>query len=64
VLLVASDGLFKYAAAPVIADVVRAGTIAQAADKLIELVRLRSGNMAEDVAVVLVRPDDRTPGPS
>ena len=64
VLLVATDGLFKYAAAPVIAGIVREGTVAEAADSLIDLVRLRSGNMADDVAVVLVRPDDRVARPS
>jgi PPM family protein phosphatase len=57
VLLVATDGLFKYAAAPVIAGIARSGTVAQAADELLELVRLRSGKMADDVTVVLVRPD-------
>jgi hypothetical protein len=64
VLLVATDGLFKYAAAPVIAGIVRNGSIALAAERLLDLVRLRSGKMADDVAVVLVQPDDRVGQPS
>ena len=55
VLLVASDGLFKFAAREVIAGVVRAQAIGLAARNLVELVRLRSGKVAEDVAVVVVR---------
>lgn len=64
VLLVATDGLFKYAAGPVIAGIARSGTVAEAADGLLELVRLRSGKMADDVTVVLVRPHDLGVGPS
>jgi serine/threonine protein phosphatase PrpC len=56
VLVVASDGLFKFAAIDVIADVVRAQAIGPAAKGLVELVRLRSGKVAEDVAIALVRP--------
>lgn len=63
-LLVATDGLFKYAAAPVIAGIARTGTVAQAAEGLLELVRLGSGKMADDVTVVLVRPDDLQVRPS
>jgi serine/threonine protein phosphatase PrpC len=55
-LVVASDGLFKFAAMDVIANVVRAQAIGPAAKGLVELVRLGSGKVAEDVAVVLVRP--------
>jgi serine/threonine protein phosphatase PrpC len=54
VLVVATDGLFKYASPDVIARLVRANTIGMAAEQLVELVRLRSGAMADDVAVVLV----------
>jgi serine/threonine protein phosphatase PrpC len=64
VLLVATDGLFKYAAAPIIAGIVRNETIADAAERLVDLVRLRSGKMADDVAVVLVRGDDLAVWPS
>lgn len=61
VLLVATDGLFKYASAPVIAGIVRQGTIAQAAERLLDLVRLRSGKMADDTAVVIVRGNEARP---
>jgi PPM family protein phosphatase len=56
VLLVASDGLFKFAAGEVIADVIRAHPIGEATQKLVQLVRLRSGHVPEDVMVVLVGP--------
>jgi serine/threonine protein phosphatase PrpC len=55
VLVVGSDGLFKFAGIDVIARVVRHNPFATAPSRLIELVRLRSGQMAEDAAVVLVR---------
>jgi serine/threonine protein phosphatase PrpC len=55
VLVVATDGLFKYAAPEVIARIVRGNAIGVAAEGLVELVRLRSGKLADDVAVVLVR---------
>jgi serine/threonine protein phosphatase PrpC len=55
VLVVATDGLFKYAATAVIARIVRDNAIRAAAEGLVELVRLRSGKLAEDVAVVLVQ---------
>ena len=58
VLVVASDGLFKYAASEVIARLVRASAIGAAAEHLVELVRFRSGKVADDVAVVLVRESD------
>jgi PPM family protein phosphatase len=54
VLLVASDGLFKYAAMDVIAGMVRASPIQIVAKQLVELVRLRSGRLADDVSLVLV----------
>ena len=53
-LVVATDGLFKYAAPDVIARIVRASAIRIAAEELIGLVRLRSGTLADDVALVLV----------
>jgi serine/threonine protein phosphatase PrpC len=55
VLLVATDGLLKYASPDVIAKVVREGAMGLAADQLVELVRLPSRSVTEDVAVVLVR---------
>jgi serine/threonine protein phosphatase PrpC len=57
VLVIGSDGLFKFAAAEVIARIVRANAIGVAAEHLVDLVRLRSGKVADDVAVVLVRRD-------
>jgi serine/threonine protein phosphatase PrpC len=50
VLLLASDGLFKYALMPAIARVVRTSPIGVAAEQLIELVRLP---FHDDMAAVL-----------
>jgi|HubBroStandDraft_1064217.scaffolds.fasta_scaffold03330_3 PPM family protein phosphatase len=62
VLLVATDGLFKYAAMEVIARVVLASPISVAAEQLIELVRLRSGKFHDDLAAILVaRKPERAP---
>ena len=55
VLVVATDGLFRYAAPQVIARIVRAHALRAAGEALVELVRLHSGKLADDVAVVLVR---------
>jgi serine/threonine protein phosphatase PrpC len=60
-VVVASDGLFKFAARDVIARVVRTQAIGLAAKNLVELVKLRSGKVAEDVAVVLVRLNEMPP---
>lgn len=55
VLLVASDGLLKYATEARIAEVVRrSDDLDQRARALVELVRLRSGAFPDDVGVVLV----------
>jgi serine/threonine protein phosphatase PrpC len=54
VLVIATDGLFKFAAKEVIARIVRASPIETAAERLVELVRHPSGALADDVAVVLV----------
>ena len=66
VLVIATDGLFKFAAPEVIARIVRDNAIRAAALGLVELVRLRSGKHADDVAVVLVQqaeaPDSAAPG--
>jgi len=68
VLVIATDGLFKYAAPEVIARIVRDNAILLAARGLVELVRLRSGKHADDVAVVLVQqseaPDSTAAGRS
>jgi serine/threonine protein phosphatase PrpC len=56
VLLVASDGLFSYAPGAEVLRIVRAGgELAAMAKALVELVRLRSGALTDDVSVVLVR---------
>jgi serine/threonine protein phosphatase PrpC len=55
VLVVATDGLFRYAAPEVIARIVRGNAIGAAAEGLVALVRLRSGKLVDDVAVVVVR---------
>jgi serine/threonine protein phosphatase PrpC len=71
-LLVASDGLFKYADATriiqTVADAATAEPLEPVARRLINLVRLRSGALPDDVAVVLCRrrPDlaqDPSPAP-
>jgi serine/threonine protein phosphatase PrpC len=59
-LLVASDGLVKYTAPARIREVVAAGVgggaLQPAAAALIDLVRLRSGALPDDVTVALCRP--------
>lgn len=56
VLLVASDGLFSYAPRAKVLRVVRAGgELAAMAKALVDLVRLRSGALPDDVSLVLVR---------
>lgn len=54
VLLVATDGLFKYASPGRIAATVREGDVQQAADRLGALVRLPSGGFQDDVGIVAV----------
>ncbi|HXN30684.1 MAG TPA: hypothetical protein VN894_02440 [Polyangiaceae bacterium] len=54
VLVIATDGLFKFASKEVIARIVRASPIETAAERLVELVRHPGGALADDVAVVLV----------
>lgn len=54
VLLVATDGLFKYASPARIAATVREGDVQQAADRLAALVRLPSGSFQDDVGIVAV----------
>jgi serine/threonine protein phosphatase PrpC len=51
VLLIASDGLFKYASREVIARIVRSVPVSRAIEELVALVRLPSGRFADDVAV-------------
>ncbi|EEF62188.1 PP2C family protein-serine/threonine phosphatase [Pedosphaera parvula] len=52
-LLLGTDGLFKYTGAERICEVVRASDARGAARALVELVRLPSGNLQDDVAVIL-----------
>jgi serine/threonine protein phosphatase PrpC len=54
-LLVASDGLIKYASQASIARVARGADLAFAARALVDLVRLRSGELQDDVSIVLCR---------
>lgn len=55
-LLVASDGLTKYAAPSAICGVVRdTPNLQAAAERLVDCVRLRSGGLQDDVSVILVR---------
>lgn len=54
-LLVASDGLVKYASQASIASIARGADLALAASSLVDLVRLRSGELQDDVSIVLCR---------
>lgn len=53
-VLLASDGLLKYASIDRICTLARSGTVAQAAGALADCVRLPSGTLQDDVAVVVV----------
>jgi serine/threonine protein phosphatase PrpC len=54
-LLVASDGLFRFAKDADIARLAVDADLEAAADALVGLVRLRAGTLADDVSLVLVR---------
>jgi serine/threonine protein phosphatase PrpC len=54
-VLLASDGLLKYASRERIASVVALPDLDDAAKRLIELVRYASGALPDDISVVLVR---------
>ena len=54
-ILIASDGLVKYAPPRRICEVARGPDLDQAARQLVDLVRLRSGALPDDVGVVLIR---------
>ena len=58
-LLLATDGLLKYTSPELICDVARGEDLDQAAKGLVDLVRLRSGGLQDDVAVILCRADGR-----
>ena len=53
-LLIATDGLFKYATEGDIAQQARALSVNDAVDKLIAGVRLLSGALQDDVAIILI----------
>ena len=54
-LLVGSDGLFKYADADAICGAVRDAPLGAAPERLVGLVRLRSGALWDDVSILLCR---------
>lgn len=55
-LLIASDGLLKFASPATICGIVRSATdLAAAARKLIDSVRLRSGELQDDTSLILLR---------
>jgi PPM family protein phosphatase len=54
-VLLATDGLFKYTGAEKICQVVRERAPGEAAAGLVDLVRLRSGMLPDDVGVVVCR---------
>ena len=55
-LVVATDGLFKYADADKICAAARLEHLDEATRNLVELVRFPSGGLPDDIAVVLCRP--------
>lgn len=54
-LLVASDGLLRYASEHAIAQTARGEDLARATQDLVELVRLPTGGLQDDVSIVLCR---------
>jgi serine/threonine protein phosphatase PrpC len=54
-LLVASDGLLKYASAERIATVALADDVEKSAQNLVELVRYPSGALPDDISILLAR---------
>ncbi len=55
-LVVASDGLFKYARADVVCEAARRSATDAVAPALVERVRLPSGALPDDIAIVVCRP--------
>lgn len=53
-LLLASDGLFRYAPAARIEEVTRVGTAQEAAEALLALVRLPSGGLQDDLGLAVL----------
>ncbi|MBS3764205.1 MAG: hypothetical protein KGZ25_12980, partial [Planctomycetes bacterium] len=62
-LLVATDGLHRYAATETIRETAIRGALKGAVENLVELVRLPSGALQDDVAVILadIRCEPKTP---
>ena len=60
-LVVATDGLFKYASPARIGATVRAGEASRIADRLVALVRLPSGGFQDDLGLVVVVPRQGAP---
>jgi serine/threonine protein phosphatase PrpC len=59
-LLVATDGLFKYGKADTLEEITRAAPIRETAWRLVDSVRLPSGNLQDDATVhVFEQRDDR-----
>ena len=56
-LVVGSDGLFKYTSAAKSAEAARSPEVDGIPERLVDLVRLRSGSVPDDVAVVVCRAD-------
>ena len=54
VLLVATDGLFKYASPARIAATIRESEVSRATERLTALVQLPSGRFQDDVGIVVV----------
>jgi serine/threonine protein phosphatase PrpC len=54
-LLLASDGLVKYASPARICELARLANLRQAAEALVDAVRLRSGALQDDVGIILCR---------
>ncbi len=55
--LLASDGLLKYAAQRFVAEAASGASLDACADQLLALPRLRSGQLPDDVAVILIALD-------
>ena len=60
-LLVASDGLFRYAKPADVLHVASGPDLAAASAALVDLVRLPTGSLQDDVAIVLVRETSNRP---
>jgi serine/threonine protein phosphatase PrpC len=55
VLVVGTDGLFRYATAERIVEALRGGDVERAAERLAALARLPSGGLQDDMGVVVIR---------